>query len=119
MLYQSHCIVTGLVHAIHFSLAHQSRAGIHLSILNRDAYGHKRRSCIFQQVDVNELIHRQQIHMRMRRYGRMDGPIGRMDGPIGLRHAPMFPNQYGNRDREPVKREVRHSRVNIDGDIIR
>ena len=71
---------------------------------------------------MNELIHRQQmqqrqqIQMRMRRYGRLDGPIVRMDG---MRHVPILPNQYGNRDREPVKREVRHSRVNIDGDIIR
>ena len=70
---------------------------------------------LIQQVDMNDVIHRQQVHMRIRRHARMDVHGGRMD----VRHVPMFPNQFVNRDREPVKREVRHARVNIEGDIIR
>ena len=67
----------------------------------------------FQQVDMNDLIHRQQVHMRIRRHARMD-----MHGRMDVRHIPV-PVPILNRDREPVKREVRHARVNIEGDIIR
>ena len=72
--------------------------------------------CFFlQQVDMNDLIHRQQVHMRIRRHARMD-----MHGRMDVRHIPVpVPVPILNRDREPVKREVRHARVNIEGDIIR
>ena len=70
-------------------------------------------SFFLQQVDMNDLIHRQQVHVRIRRHARMD-----MHGRMDVRHIPV-PVPILNRDREPVKREVRHARVNIEGDIIR
>ena len=53
---------------------------------------------------MEDLIHRQRFPMRLRRHARM---------------ARILPEQYADHHREPLKREVRHSRVSVDADIIR